>query len=99
MIGVTNTGPLLSAFQCNRTDLLREFFSRLYMAESQLAEFERETPRVVSPEQDTRKHSSRRWQFAMADRDTCQQHPLDSERTEDLVDSIDEVDQDIQSLR
>lgn len=38
---VCNTGPLLSAFQCGRVDLLRHYFQIIYVASSQLAEFEK----------------------------------------------------------
>ncbi len=35
-----NTGrPLISAFQCNRADLLKRYFKRIYIAHSQVAEF------------------------------------------------------------
>jgi len=36
-----NTGPLISAFQCGRVDLLKRYFKRLYIASSQVAEFEK----------------------------------------------------------
>jgi predicted nucleic acid-binding protein len=36
-----NTGPLISAFQCGRMDLLKRYFKRLYIAPSQVAEFEK----------------------------------------------------------
>lgn len=36
-----NTGPLISAFQCERLDLLRHYFEVIYIAPSQVAEFEK----------------------------------------------------------
>lgn len=36
-----NTGPLISAFQCGRVDLLRRYFRTVYIAPSQVAEFEK----------------------------------------------------------
>ena len=41
IIVVSNTGPLLSAFQCNRVDLLSRYFARIYVPESEVEEFER----------------------------------------------------------
>lgn len=34
-----NTGPLISAFQCNRVDLLKRYFKKVHIARSQVAEF------------------------------------------------------------
>jgi len=39
IIVVSNTGPLLSAFQCNRTDLLSRYFTRIYIPDSGVKEF------------------------------------------------------------
>jgi predicted nucleic acid-binding protein len=36
-----NTGPLISAFQCGRVDLLKRYFKTVYIAPSQVAEFEK----------------------------------------------------------
>ena len=36
-----NTGPLISAFQCGRVDLFRRYFKTIYIASSQVAEFEK----------------------------------------------------------
>ena len=36
-----NTGPLISAFQCGRTDSLKRYFKTIYIAPSQVAEFEK----------------------------------------------------------
>jgi predicted nucleic acid-binding protein len=38
---VSNTGPLISALQCGRFDLLKQYFSRIYITASELAELER----------------------------------------------------------
>jgi predicted nucleic acid-binding protein len=38
---VCNTGPLISAFQCGRVDLLKRYFKTIYIALSQVAEFEK----------------------------------------------------------
>lgn len=35
IIGVSNTGPLISALQCGRMDLLKHYFSVLYIAASE----------------------------------------------------------------
>lgn len=40
LIAVSNTGPLVSALQCNRIDLLNRYFARLYLPPSVLAELE-----------------------------------------------------------
>ena len=34
VIAVSNTGPLISAFQCGRMDLLRRYFSVIYITAS-----------------------------------------------------------------
>lgn len=36
-----NTGPLISALQCGRVDLLKRYFNTIYIAPSQVAEFEK----------------------------------------------------------
>ena len=36
-----NTGPLISAFQCGRGDLLKRYFKTIYLAPTQVAEFEK----------------------------------------------------------
>ena len=36
-----NTGPLISAFQCGQVDLLKRYFKMIYIAPSQVAEFEK----------------------------------------------------------
>jgi len=41
MVAVANTGPLISALQCGRTELLRHYFATIYIPQSELAEFER----------------------------------------------------------
>jgi predicted nucleic acid-binding protein len=41
IVVVSNTGPLLSAFQCNRTDLLARYFARIHIPASEMEEFER----------------------------------------------------------
>ena len=41
LIGVSNTGPLISAFQCGRTDLLRRYFRVIHIPQSELDEFQR----------------------------------------------------------
>ena len=38
---VSNTGPMISAFQCSRVDLLKRYFDVIYIVSSQLNEFER----------------------------------------------------------
>jgi len=40
LVVVSNTGPLLSAFQCGRTDLLRRYLQIIYIPESSVAEFQ-----------------------------------------------------------
>ena len=34
IVVVSNTGPLISAFQCGRTDLLKRYFSVIYVTVS-----------------------------------------------------------------
>ncbi len=41
IVAVSNTGPLISAFQCDRTDLLKRYFSVIYIATSELTEFDK----------------------------------------------------------
>lgn len=41
IVVASNTGPLISAFQCGRTDLLKRYFSVIYITASELAEFDR----------------------------------------------------------
>jgi len=41
IIAAADTGPLLSAFQSNTTELLRRYFSRIFIVQSQLAEFQK----------------------------------------------------------
>jgi len=41
LIGVSNTGPLISAFQCGRTDLLKRYFRIIHIPCSELDEFQR----------------------------------------------------------
>lgn len=36
-----DTGPLISAFQCSRVDLLKRYFKTIYIAPSQVAELEK----------------------------------------------------------
>lgn len=38
---MSNTGPLISAFPCGRTDLLKRYFSVIYIPASERAEFEK----------------------------------------------------------
>jgi predicted nucleic acid-binding protein len=38
---ISNTGPLISAFQCGRIDLLKHYFETIYIPESELEEFRR----------------------------------------------------------
>jgi predicted nucleic acid-binding protein len=38
---VSNTGPLISALQCDRIDLLKHYFSVIYITASELAELEK----------------------------------------------------------
>lgn len=38
---VSNTGPLISAFQCGRVDILERFYETLYIAVAQVPEFEK----------------------------------------------------------
>lgn len=38
---VSNTGPLISAFQCDRIDLFKRYFDSIYIVQSQLEEFKR----------------------------------------------------------
>jgi len=40
IVVMSNTGPLISAFQCGRTDLLDRYFSVIYVTASELAEFD-----------------------------------------------------------
>lgn len=40
LTAVSNTGPLVSAFQCNRIDLLKHYFTRIYLPPLVLAELE-----------------------------------------------------------
>jgi predicted nucleic acid-binding protein len=41
IVAVSNTGPLISAFQCGRIDLLKRYFSVIYITASELAELEK----------------------------------------------------------
>jgi predicted nucleic acid-binding protein len=41
MVAVSNTGPLISALQCGRVELLRRYSATIYIPQSELAEFER----------------------------------------------------------
>ena len=41
IIVVSDTGPLLSAFQCGRIDLLRRYFKQVYIPASAIQEFKR----------------------------------------------------------
>lgn len=41
IVAVSNTGPLISAFQCSRTGLLKRYFSVIYITASELAEFDK----------------------------------------------------------
>jgi predicted nucleic acid-binding protein len=41
IVAASNTGPLISAFQCGRTDLLKRYFSVIYVTASELSEFEK----------------------------------------------------------
>jgi len=38
-VAACNTGPLISAFQCGRVDILKRYFRAIYIAPSQVAEF------------------------------------------------------------
>jgi predicted nucleic acid-binding protein len=38
---VSNTGPLISAFQCGRVDLLKRYFSVIYITTAELTELEK----------------------------------------------------------
>jgi predicted nucleic acid-binding protein len=40
MVVIANTGPLISALQCGRIELLRRYFAIIYIPQSELAEFE-----------------------------------------------------------
>ncbi len=40
-IVISNTGPLLSAFQCGRMDILRQFYDEIHIPASQMFEFEK----------------------------------------------------------
>jgi len=41
LVAVSNTGPLLSAFQCGRVDLLKLYLAVIHIPQSELMEFER----------------------------------------------------------
>jgi len=41
IVVISNTGPLISAFQCGRIDLLKHYFEAIYIPESELEEFRR----------------------------------------------------------
>jgi predicted nucleic acid-binding protein len=41
LVAVSNTGPLLSAFQCGRVDLLKHYLAVIHIPQSELTEFER----------------------------------------------------------
>src|SRR5713101_3722174 len=41
IVAVSNTGPLISALQCGRTDLLKRYFSVTYITASELTELEK----------------------------------------------------------
>jgi predicted nucleic acid-binding protein len=38
---VSNTGPLISASQCDKIDLFKRYFDSIYIVQSQLEEFKR----------------------------------------------------------
>lgn len=40
IVAVSNTGPLVSAFQCGRIDLLKRYFSLLYITTSEVQELD-----------------------------------------------------------
>lgn len=40
IVAVSNTGPLVSAFQCGRIDLLKRYFSLLYITTSEVEELD-----------------------------------------------------------
>jgi len=41
IVVISNTGPLISAFQCSRIDLLKRYFSVIYITASELTEFDK----------------------------------------------------------
>lgn len=41
LVAISNTGPLVSAFQCGRCDLLRRYFSVVYITEAERTEIEK----------------------------------------------------------
>lgn len=41
LVAVSNTGPLISAFQCGQTDLLKRYFLIIYVTTSELIEFDK----------------------------------------------------------
>jgi predicted nucleic acid-binding protein len=41
IVAVSNTGPLISALQCERIDLLKHYFAVLYITDSERAELEK----------------------------------------------------------
>jgi predicted nucleic acid-binding protein len=41
IVAISNTGPLISAFQCRRIDLLKRYFSLIYITASELKELEK----------------------------------------------------------
>jgi len=41
IIAVSNTGPLISAFQCGKMDLLKRYFSIIYITPSELSELDK----------------------------------------------------------
>ena len=40
LVAISNTGPLVSAFQCGRCDLLRRYFSVVYITATERTEIE-----------------------------------------------------------
>jgi len=38
---ISNTGPIISAFQCKKVDLLKQYYETIYIAQEQVVEFER----------------------------------------------------------
>jgi len=38
---ISNTGPIISAFQCKKVDLLKRYYETIYIAQAQVVEFER----------------------------------------------------------
>ncbi|MFQ6055311.1 MAG: hypothetical protein ACE5KT_08565 [Methanosarcinales archaeon] len=41
IVAISNTGPIISVFQCGRVDLLQRYFKEIHIPKSEIEEFDR----------------------------------------------------------